>query len=216
MKIVNGLTNYFSHSNYGTRHLKEAMKDAKDKRGIEIGGATRFSTFATHAHSILRCLPFMEQCLTSGTIPFDTAGVINLVICTNDCSQPCRRVPSVNIFNPGATRTATSASSLIKLDAYLIPFRALSRPSRANRPRRPMFSSSISALLSLFSALSVIPVRPSHIDSALLLTPIAEESFYISHQAESFAAFDRRFRIFMNDCTPGMFILAYLLDPSTL
>ncbi|KAJ7768452.1 hypothetical protein B0H16DRAFT_1453152 [Mycena metata] len=34
MKIVNSLTNYFSHSNYSKHHLKEAMKDAKDKQGV--------------------------------------------------------------------------------------------------------------------------------------------------------------------------------------
>ncbi|KAJ7681493.1 hypothetical protein B0H17DRAFT_850762, partial [Mycena rosella] len=78
MVIVNGLTNYFSHSNYGKHHLKDAMKDAKDRRGIEIGGATRFSTFAAHASSVLRCLPFMEQCFTSGKIPFDTKGTKHL------------------------------------------------------------------------------------------------------------------------------------------
>ncbi|KAJ6543445.1 hypothetical protein DFH09DRAFT_1088879 [Mycena vulgaris] len=39
------------------------------------------------------------------------------------------------------------------------------------------------------------------------------ESFFIAHQAETFAAFDRRFTIFMKDNTPGMFILSYLLDP---
>ncbi|KAJ6613173.1 hypothetical protein B0H10DRAFT_1806083, partial [Mycena sp. CBHHK59/15] len=90
MKIVNGLTNYFSHSNYGKYHLKEAMKTAKDKRGIEIGGATRFSTFASHAASILRCLLFIEQCFTSSTIPFDTKGVGHLSICTKHSSRRCR------------------------------------------------------------------------------------------------------------------------------
>lgn len=34
------------------------------------------------------------------------------------------------------------------------------------------------------------------------------------HRAETFAVFDRRFDIFLNDCTKDMFILAYLLDPS--
>ncbi|KAJ6590797.1 hypothetical protein B0H10DRAFT_2332021 [Mycena sp. CBHHK59/15] len=42
MVIVNALTNYFSHSNYGKHHLKNAMKESKDRRGIEAGGATRF------------------------------------------------------------------------------------------------------------------------------------------------------------------------------
>lgn len=32
---------------------------------------------------------------------------------------------------------------------------------------------------------------------------------------ETVSCYNRRFAIFMNDCTPGMFVLAYLLDPST-
>ncbi|KAJ6621956.1 hypothetical protein B0H10DRAFT_1788897, partial [Mycena sp. CBHHK59/15] len=80
MVIVNALTNYFSHSNYGKHHLKNAMKESKDRRGIEAGGATRFSTFATHSSSVLRCLPFMEQCYSAGSIAFDTQIVLNLCI----------------------------------------------------------------------------------------------------------------------------------------
>jgi hypothetical protein len=75
MTIVNAITNYFSHSNYGKHHLKEAMKDAEDLRRIEAGGTTRFSTFATHASSVFRCLPFMQKCYQSGVIKFDTQGV---------------------------------------------------------------------------------------------------------------------------------------------
>ncbi|KAF7982537.1 hypothetical protein HWV62_28166 [Athelia sp. TMB] len=33
------------------------------------------------------------------------------------------------------------------------------------------------------------------------------------HRSETFGVFDRRFKIFMTDCTEDMFILAYLLDP---
>jgi hypothetical protein len=33
------------------------------------------------------------------------------------------------------------------------------------------------------------------------------------YHEETFACYNRRFAIFMNDCTKGMFILAYLLDP---
>ncbi|KAJ7281114.1 hypothetical protein C8J57DRAFT_1057788, partial [Mycena rebaudengoi] len=34
------------------------------------------------------------------------------------------------------------------------------------------------------------------------------------YQQETFSCYNRRFAIFMNDCTMGMFILSYLLDPS--
>ncbi|KAJ6569997.1 hypothetical protein B0H10DRAFT_1713172, partial [Mycena sp. CBHHK59/15] len=39
-----------------------------------------------------------------------------------------------------------------------------------------------------------------------------ENSIY-KFQKETFDAYNRRFSIFMNDCTDGMFILSYLLDP---
>ena len=32
--------------------------------------------------------------------------------------------------------------------------------------------------------------------------------------AETYGVFNRRFAIFLKDCTPDMFLLAYLLDPS--
>ncbi|KAJ6598740.1 hypothetical protein B0H10DRAFT_1959209 [Mycena sp. CBHHK59/15] len=44
MVIVNALTNYFSHSNYGKHHLKIAMKESKDRRGIEAGGILALQT----------------------------------------------------------------------------------------------------------------------------------------------------------------------------
>jgi hypothetical protein len=35
-------------------------------------------------------------------------------------------------------------------------------------------------------------------------------------RAQTFGIFNRRFAIFVKDCTPDMFVLAYLLDPSKL
>src|SRR5882724_2345645 len=75
MKIISGLTTYFSHSNYGQHHLKVEMAQEKDKRGIQVGGVTRFSTFSTHAKSIARCFNAIERCLTSGAVTFDTKAV---------------------------------------------------------------------------------------------------------------------------------------------
>ncbi|KAJ6527323.1 hypothetical protein DFH09DRAFT_935685, partial [Mycena vulgaris] len=182
MKIVNGLTNYFSHSNYGKYNLKEAMKTAKDKRGIEIGGATRFSTFASHAASILRCLPFIEQCFTSGTIPFDTKGLRKFV-------------------QPGTDENSKFRLQLNQIGRLLNPIsRALKTLEGQNTTPSDIFF--------IYIGLAVAFQRAFN-DPSL-------SSFYIAHQAESFAAFDRRFKIFMTDCTPGMFILAYLLDPSTV
>ena len=35
-----------------------------------------------------------------------------------------------------------------------------------------------------------------------------------AYRAETYGVFNRRFAIFLKDCTPDMFLLAYLLDPS--
>ena len=51
------------------------MKMERDKRGIEVAGVTRFSTFSIHASSISRCFPAIQRCLTAGTVKFDTAAV---------------------------------------------------------------------------------------------------------------------------------------------
>lgn len=75
MKIISGITTYFSHSNHGSHHLKEELKKETDKRGIEVAGVTRFSTFSIHASSIARCFPAIQRCLESGSVKFDTAAV---------------------------------------------------------------------------------------------------------------------------------------------
>src|SRR5882762_7278732 len=75
MSIVSAITTYFSHSNYATHHLKEELKKEKDQRGIQVAGATRFSSFSIHARSISRCLHLIQRCLASGTVKFDTAAV---------------------------------------------------------------------------------------------------------------------------------------------
>jgi hypothetical protein len=75
MTIISALTTFFSHSNYGLHQLKNEMKTEKDKRGIQVGGATRFSMFSTHAKSITRCFGAIQRCLSSGAVKFDTQAV---------------------------------------------------------------------------------------------------------------------------------------------
>lgn len=75
IKIVSIITTYFSHSNYATHHLKEELKKEKDQQGIQVAGATRFSSFSIHAPIIARCLPAIQWCMDLGTINFDTAAV---------------------------------------------------------------------------------------------------------------------------------------------
>jgi hypothetical protein len=75
MTIISGLTTYFSHSNYGQHQLKAELEKEKNKCGIQAGGATRFSTFSTHAKSIACFFNAIKHCLTSGAIKFDTKAV---------------------------------------------------------------------------------------------------------------------------------------------
>ncbi len=75
MSIVSTITTYFSHSNYATHHLRQELKKEKDQRGIQVAGATRFSSFSIHAKSLAQCLHPIQRCLVSGAVKFDTAAV---------------------------------------------------------------------------------------------------------------------------------------------
>ncbi|KAJ6541517.1 hypothetical protein B0H19DRAFT_958384 [Mycena capillaripes] len=72
MKIVSAITTFFSHSNYGKKHLRDKLKNQDDRRGLVSFGATRFSTFADQSGSVTRCLPAMTECYSEGLIRFDT------------------------------------------------------------------------------------------------------------------------------------------------
>lgn len=78
MKIVSAITTFFSHSNYGKKHLKDKLEDEDDTRGLISFGATRFSTFADQSSSVSRCLPAMAKCYSEGLIKFDTKAVSGL------------------------------------------------------------------------------------------------------------------------------------------
>ncbi|KAJ7212726.1 hypothetical protein GGX14DRAFT_361589, partial [Mycena pura] len=187
MLIVNGLTNYFSHSNYGKHHLKDAMKDEKQRRGIEVGGATRFSTFATHSSSVLRCLPFMERCFSSEKITFNTQA--------------------------DSDENSTFRIQLNQIGRLLNPIsRALKTLEGQQTTCSDVFFMWIGLGVAFRRAFNDNSRSASFIQFHLLIS--AAESFYLAHQAESYAALDRRFNIFMNECTSGMFLLAYFLDPS--
>jgi hypothetical protein len=82
MKVmtISSITTYFSHSNYATHHLKEELKKEKDQHGIQVARVTQFSSFSIHTQSISQCLYPIQQCLTSGTVKFDTAAVSSWLI----------------------------------------------------------------------------------------------------------------------------------------
>lgn len=75
MSIISVLTSYFLHSNLGQHHLKDEMAIEVDTWGIQIGSATRFSSFATHSKSIVCCFPAIQWCIASSAVKFDTKAV---------------------------------------------------------------------------------------------------------------------------------------------
>ncbi|KAF8190587.1 hypothetical protein K438DRAFT_1591993 [Mycena galopus ATCC 62051] len=178
MVIVNALTNYFSHSKHGKYHLKDAMKAVSDRRGIEAGGANRFSTFVTHFSSVLRCLPFMGQCFASRKIR--------------------ERTMYGRVGSAGSDENSSFRTQLTHVGRLLNPIaRALKTLEGQQVTCSDVFFIHVGLGVAFQRAFS----DPS-------------ESFFVSHQRETFAAFDWRFNIFMNNCTPGMFVLSYFLDPS--
>jgi hypothetical protein len=80
MRIVSQITTYFSHSNYGKYQLQKELKWDSSQQGIVAGGATQFSTFATHVHSIIHCSDAMAHCHESGSLKFNTTAVSHLKI----------------------------------------------------------------------------------------------------------------------------------------
>ena len=87
MIIINVLMNYFSHRNYGQYHLHIELQKETDKRGIQVGGATRFSSFCTHTKSIQRCFLAIERCLSSGAIKFDTKAVTTTALISSSAGE---------------------------------------------------------------------------------------------------------------------------------
>jgi hypothetical protein len=101
MVIISGLTTYFSHSNYGQHQLKAELDKEKDKQGIQAGGATRFSTFSTHAKSISCWFGAIERCLSSGSIKFDTKAVSTQLFDKDHYSSLAQMVPLQKYIQPG-------------------------------------------------------------------------------------------------------------------
>ncbi|KAJ4484460.1 hypothetical protein C8R41DRAFT_769648, partial [Lentinula lateritia] len=175
MRIVSAITTYFLHSNYGKYQLREELKNEPHQHGIQIGGATRFSTCATHV-LIIRYSDAMEWCLSNGRLKFDTAAVSVPPICTI-------------FFNVHIFRLRTCASTL------------------------PMGLITLEGQNTICSDVFFIFIGISIGFNRVFQDPTSN---IFTHCQETFAIFDRRFDIFLNDCTKDMFILAYLLDPSEL
>ena len=54
-----------------------------------------------------------------------------------------------------------------------------------------------------------------HCFRILIYIPDDSASEIYAYRSETYGVFNRRFAIFLDDCTPDMFLLAYLLDPRT-
>ncbi|KAJ6590906.1 hypothetical protein B0H10DRAFT_1960891 [Mycena sp. CBHHK59/15] len=159
MKIISAITTFFSHSNYGKKHLRDKLQDQEDKRGLVSFGATRFSTFANQS---------------SSTKP------LQKYFMADSPDQLQFRLHLYMLLKPIARGLKTLESSMVTCSTSGLVSRSDSKRSLV---------------------IQIVNVRADD--------PIAK------YHQETFDCFNRRFAIFMNDCTPGMFILSYLLDPGT-
>ncbi|KAF5331490.1 hypothetical protein D9758_017621 [Tetrapyrgos nigripes] len=182
MQIVSKFTTYFNHSNYGSYHLRQELKKESNQRGIESYGATRFSTFADHNSSIIRCFSAIQRCYTSGVLKFDTKATKELE----------------NYIKPGPM-SLQFLGKLYQIDALLKPIAWGLKTLEGQHV-------TCSDVFFVFVGISI------GFNDVFTKARSDNPDLY-AHRSETFAVYNRRFRIFMNDCTPGMFLLAYLLDP---
>ncbi|KAJ6620989.1 hypothetical protein B0H10DRAFT_2354472 [Mycena sp. CBHHK59/15] len=182
MKTISAITTFFSHSNYGKKHLKDKMKDEADRRGLVSFGATRFSTFADQSSSVTRCLPAMEKCYSEGLIKFDTKAT----------------KPLQQYFIANSLAQLTLRLQLYNINMLLKP---ISRGLKTLESPQVTCSDVFNIYIGIAIGFKEVFCDP--------INPINE------FNEETFNCYNRRFAIFMNDCTPGMFILSYLLDPGT-
>ncbi|KAJ7884893.1 hypothetical protein B0H13DRAFT_2343457 [Mycena leptocephala] len=195
--------------NYGK---KDKLKEQDDKRGLVSFGATRFSTFVEQASSVSRCLPAMEKCYAEGLVEFNT-----------------------KVTKPLQKYFIRDSPDQLELRAQLYDINMLLKPIA-----RATYSTNLKTLESTqvtCSDLFTIWIRIA-IGVQQVFCDLTSLSLYFGKSALSFRkegggprsgpptackinkyhketidCYNRRFAIFMNDCTPSRFVLAYLLDP---
>ena len=218
MKIISSITTYFSHSNQATHHLKHEMKMERDKRGIEVAGVTRFSTFSIHASSISRCFPAIQRCLTTGTVKFDTAVVSHpyeASISISQCSRQNLFASTSRMARAHISFSQTYITSIWCLHPSHVGWRHL----RVKTPLAPMFLTFTLALLLATTQSFLILVSPLPLPRKLIYAYDSwsyTASPMYKWRSQTFAVYNRRFNNLMRDSTQDMFLLAYLLDPSKL
>ncbi len=66
-----------------------------------------------------------------------------------------------------------------------------------------------------FTRVFQIPGRSLYISLCIGMTLFMAEDEIFEYRDETYSVFDRRFSILMTESTPDLFLIAYLLDPST-
>ena len=215
MSIISGLMTYFSHSNYGQHQLKAELEKEKNKQGIQAGGATRFSTFSTHAKSIARCFNAIERCLISGTIKFNTKAV----------SCPCYRKVDTNRLKQTAPlrKYIETGPESFTFQIQLHHINLLLTPMDWGLQTLEGQNTTCSDVFSIFIGIAIGFTHVFQDPSAFIVFNFLTIFIYIlddsdseiyAYHSETYGVFNRCFAIFLDDCTPDMFLLAYLLDPS--
>ncbi|KAJ6620329.1 hypothetical protein B0H10DRAFT_1791869, partial [Mycena sp. CBHHK59/15] len=174
MKTVSSITTFFSHSNYGKKHLRDKLRNEEDRCDLVSFGQTLFSTFADQSSSVTRCLSAMEQCYAEGLIKFDTKAVTN------------------------STANLELRLQLNNINMLLQP---ISRGLKTLESSQVTCSDVFNIYVGIAIGFKEVFADP--------------ENLILKFQQETYDVYNRRFSIFMNDFTEGMFILSYLLDPST-
>ena len=215
MSIISGLTTYFSHSNYGQHQLKAELEKEKDKWGIQAGSATRFSTFSTHAKDIAQCFNAIECCLISGTIKFNTKAVSCLCYCKVDTNRLKQTAP-LQGYNETGPESFTFRIQLHHINLLLTPINwGLQTLEGQNTTCSDVFSIFIGITIGfthVFQDPSVFIVF-NFLTIFIYILDDSDSEIY-AYRSETYGVFNPCFAIFLDDCTPDMFLLAYLLDPS--
>ncbi|EIW85316.1 hypothetical protein CONPUDRAFT_43330, partial [Coniophora puteana RWD-64-598 SS2] len=68
LAIISAISNYFGQSNIGTAQLAAERERQGITQGMKSASETRFGTTHQQAKAVMRCMPAIVQCVTSGAI----------------------------------------------------------------------------------------------------------------------------------------------------
>ncbi|KAK7000614.1 hypothetical protein R3P38DRAFT_2797273 [Favolaschia claudopus] len=189
IKFISLITTFFSHSNDSTKHLRDELKTEEDRRSLVAFGDTRFSTFGNQASSVSRCFASIESIFERGLVKFDTKATKPLQrIFTRDSDEQLDFKRNLNCINQ--------------------LFKPISRGLKTLENQRVTCSDVFNIWIGIGVGNYEVFSTPGTSSPILFFIQLTDP--------ETFDCYNRRFAIFMNDCTPGLFILAYCLDPGIL